>query len=110
MSKLKKLNKKDREPFEWRSLFEGRRKWYTILPACLLAMGACWWGYEKLTLLPPAEASKCSVEKVAEYVGSERGLAAMSIEQREEYLRPPGSIIPRPQPTSSGGSSKRWSA
>lgn len=76
----------EKKPFEWRSLFEGRMKWVTLPALCLLLAGACWWGYEKVTVMSPVEAAKSSVEEVTEFLGSERGLVRMSVERRYDYL------------------------
>lgn len=83
---MAKSTKKQNKSFEWRSLWEGRRKWFVISPACLLLMLGGWYAYTQLTVLPPAEASKSEVKDVVGYIGDERGLIQMPVQQREQYL------------------------
>ena len=53
--------------------------------ALLLAIGG-WWSYMTFTTMPPPNISTAKAEEVAEFVGSSRGLARMSIDNREQFL------------------------
>jgi hypothetical protein len=49
-------------------------------------MGAGWWAYEAITVIPPPDATKATVEDVKTYIGSERGLLQLPVAQREQWL------------------------
>lgn len=84
---MAKTGKKSKKTFEWRDLFAGPRKWFVIAPAILLLMGVCWWSYQQVTTIPPAEVAKgASIEEVREFISSERGIGRLSAPECEQYL------------------------
>lgn len=54
--------------------------------AVLLAIGG-WWSYMTFTTITPPDIKTAKAEEVAQFVGSPRGLARMSIDNREQFLR-----------------------
>lgn len=67
-------------------LLEGNRKWFVIVPACILVMGAGWWAYTELTVVPPPSVQTASEQEMANYFGNERGFGSMPVAQREQFL------------------------
>lgn len=54
--------------------------------ACVLLLGGGWWGYFKLTTLPPPDLKAAPINDVVAFMGNERGLIRMGVDQREQYL------------------------
>lgn len=55
-----------------------------LAAVALLAGG--WWAYFKFTTIPPPDLAVAKSDEVASFLGSERGFARMSVDDRQEYL------------------------
>lgn len=54
--------------------------------AAVVVLVGGWWAYMKLTTIPPPALATTLPEKVAAYLGDERGFTRLSIPRREEFL------------------------
>lgn len=52
----------------------------------VLVIGGAWWAYVALTAMPPPDVQVADSDEVAEFLGSKRGFARLSIDEREEYV------------------------
>jgi hypothetical protein len=83
----KKSKKKQRISKTWgERLWEGKRKWFTLTPACLLVTAGGWYAYVCLTVIPPPPVEKTPVQKFVDFISNDRGLIQMRVDQRREYL------------------------
>lgn len=84
--KSRSKSRKQTRPFDLRAFFAGPRKWFVLVPAIVLLIGAGWWGYRSFTVLPPPDFKQADPRQLADYLGDSRGLVRLSVDQRERYL------------------------
>jgi hypothetical protein len=81
----RKRHRKGRESKGFR-ISEKTRNIALIVASCVLVIGGGYWAYATFSTVAPPDLQKASAQEVASFLGNDRGISRMNIDEREAYL------------------------